>query len=160
MRVLRVLIALAISMASFNAYAARPGQDELASLSGTASDSTGHALANANVQLRNVSTGQLVGNATTNGTGQFNFPSLPAGSYLVEVVNPSGQIVATSGSVVVSPGWAVNGVSVTSYKETAAAPPSHHMLTSPHAMIIMGAAAAAGVGVAMAASGSTASPSQ
>jgi hypothetical protein len=160
MRVLTVLIALAISVASLDVSAARPGQDELASLSGTASDSTGHALANANVQLRNVSTGQLVGNATTNGTGQFNFPSLPAGSYLVEVVNPSGQIVATSGSVVVSPGWAVSGVSVTSYKETAAAPATHHMLTSPHAMIIMGAAAAAGVGVAMAASGSTASPSQ
>jgi len=160
MRVLTVLIAFAISVASLDVSAARPGQDELASLSGTASDSTGHALANANVQLRNVSTGQLVGNATTNGMGQFNFPSLPAGSYLVEVVNPSGQIVATSGSVVVSPGWAVSGVSVTSYKETtAAAPSAHHMLTSPHALIIMGAAAAAGVGVAMA-SGGTASPSQ
>ena len=159
MRVLTVVIALAISVASFDVYAARPGQDELASLSGTASDSTGHALANANVQLRNVSTGQLVGNATTNGMGQFSFPSLPAGSYLVEVVNQSGQILATSGSVVVSPGWAVSGVSVTSYKETTAAPASHHMLTSPHAMIIMGAAAAAGIGVAMA-SGGTASPSQ
>jgi carboxypeptidase family protein len=159
MRVLTVVIALAISVASLDVYAARPGQDELASLSGTASDSSGHALANANVQLRNVSTGQLVGNATTNGTGQFSFPSLPAGSYLVEVVDQSGQILATSGSVVVSPGWAVSGVSVTSYKETTAAPATHRMLTSPHAMIIMGAAAAAGIGVAMAAGG-TASASQ
>jgi hypothetical protein len=160
MRVLSVLITLVISMASLDVIAARPGQEELASLSGTAADSTGHALANTTVQLRNVSTGQLVGNATTAASGQFSFPNLPAGTYLVEVVNASGQIVATSGSVAVSSGWAVTGVNVTSYPApTSGASSGRHMLTSPHAMIIMGAAAAAGIGVAMAAGGS-ASPSQ
>lgn len=159
MRVLSVLIALTISVASLDVMAARPGQEELASLSGTAADSTGHALANTTVQLRNVSSGQLVGNATTAANGQFSFPNLPAGTYLVEVVNSSGQIVATSGSVAVSSGWAVTGVNVTSYPAPTGGATTHHMLTSPHALMIMGAAAAAGVGVAMAAGG-TASPSQ
>jgi hypothetical protein len=160
MRVFTALVALAISVASLDVIAARPGQDELASLSGTASDSAGHALASANVQLRNVSTGQLVGSAMTNAMGQFNFPNLPAGSYLVEVVNQAGEIVATSGSVVVSPGWAVSGVSVTSYPAATAGAGSHHML-SPHAAIILGAAAAAGIGGGIAmASGGTASPSK
>jgi len=159
MRVLRALIVLAISVASVDVIAAPPGPADSASLSGTASDSTGRALSNTGVQLRNVSTGQLAGSTTTNGVGQFTFLSLPAGSYLAEVINAAGQIVATSGAVDVSAGWAITDVGVTA---PAAAPAAGHtsiLGMSPRAALIVGAAAAAGVGVAVA-SGGTASPSQ
>jgi hypothetical protein len=158
MRVLRALIVLAISVMSVDVIAARPGQAESASLSGTAADATGRALSNTGVQLRNVSTGQLAGSTTTNALGQFSFLNLPAGTYLAEVINAAGQITATSSAVVVSSGWAITDVSVIT--SAAAKTGGTRILgMSPRAAIIMGAAAAAGVGVAMAAGG-TASASQ
>jgi hypothetical protein len=114
------------------------------------------------VQLRNASTGQLVGTATTNGVGQFSFPGLNPGTYVVEVINATGQIVGTSGSVVVGAGAATTGVSVTASIATKAATAgAGNLFTAHHAAIILGAAAAAGVaaGVAMA-TGGTASASQ
>src|SRR5215470_9530735 len=113
MRVLRALIILAISVVSVDIIAARAGQAESASLSGTATDAADHALANTGVQLRNVSTGEIVGHTTTNAQGQFSFLNLAAGNYLAEVVNASGQILATSAAVVVSSGWDITGVNVT-----------------------------------------------
>ena len=165
MRVLSALIALAICVTSVNTFAARPGQaTSSASLSGTASDSSGHALANAAVQLRDVSTGKLAGTATTNGLGQFSFMSLPPGTYVVEVAKAGGQIVGASGSVAVSAGASVTGVGVTASAAagTAAATAAAAGGFSSHAVaIVLGAAAAAGVagGVAMA-TGGTASASQ
>jgi hypothetical protein len=161
MRVLSALIAAALSVTSVQLIAARPGQPASpASLSGTASDVNGHVLSNTGVQLRNVSTGQLAGRATTNGVGQFSFDSLPPGTYVVEVVSAAGQIIGTSGSVVVGAGAAVTGVSVTGSAATKAVASAGGFSTH-HVGLILGAAAAAGVagGVAMA-TGGTASPSQ
>jgi hypothetical protein len=156
MRVLRALIVLAISVVSVDVIAARPGQAESASLSGTASDASGRAFSNTGMQLRDVSTGQVAGNTTTSALGQFSFLNLPAGTYLAEVINAAGQIVATSAAVTVSSGWAITDVTVVA---SAAAGTGHGHILSPRAAIIMSAAAAAGVtGVAMAAG--TASPSQ
>jgi Carboxypeptidase regulatory-like domain len=162
MRVLRALIVLAISLTSVDVIAARPGQaPSSASLSGTASDNAGQVRANTGVQLRNVSTGQLVGSTTTNAAGQFSFVGLTPGTYVVEVVNTAGQIVGTSGSVVVSAGAAVTGVGVTTAPATAAATTVAAHGLSRHVTLILGAAAAAGVagGIAVA-TGGTASPSQ
>jgi protocatechuate 3,4-dioxygenase beta subunit len=163
MRVLRALVVLAISVTSVDVLAARPGQSAApASLSGTAADAAGRAMSNTGVQLRNVSSGQLVGTATTNAIGQFSFPGLNPGTYVVEVVSATGQIVGTSGSVVVGAGAAMTGVSVTASAATkAAAAGAGSPFTAHHAIIILGAAAAAGVagGIAMA-SGGTASASQ
>jgi len=159
MRVLCALIVLAISVVSVDIIAARPGQAESASLSGTASDATGRALSNTSVQLRNVSTGQVAGSTTTNALGQFSFLNLPAGTYLAEVINAAGQIVATSAAVDVSSGWAITGVGVTT-PEAAPTGHSHILGMSPRAAIIMGAAAAAGVTGGIAMAGGTASPSQ
>lgn len=159
MPVLRALIVLAISVASVDVIAAQPGQAKSASVSGTASDASGRALSNTRVQLRDISAGQLVGSTTTNALGQFSFLSLPAGTYLAEVIDAAGQIVATSAAIDVSSGWAITDVGVAA---PAAAPIGHsHILgLSPRAAIIIGAAAAAGVGGVAMASGGTASPSQ
>ena len=158
MRVLSALIVLALGMASVDMIAAGRGQTaSTATLSGTASDSGGHALAITGVQVRDVSTGQLAGTATTDSAGLFSFVGLPAGTYTVEIVNTAGQIVGTSGSVVLSAGAAVTGVNATA-PETA--PATSGTFFSRHAVIILGAAGAAGVaGGIAAASGGTASPS-
>jgi hypothetical protein len=160
MRVLRALIVLAISLTSVDVIAARSGQaPSSASLSGTASDNSGQVRANTGVQLRNVSTGQLVGSTTTNAVGQFSFVGLTPGTYVVEVLNTAGQIVGTSGSVAIRGGAAKTGVSVTTSAATKVAAATGF---SSHATaIILGAAAAAGVagGIAVA-TGGTASPSQ
>ncbi len=74
MRVLQALIVLAISVTSVDVLAARPGQTpSSASLSGTASDNAGRVLANTDVQLRNVSTGQLVGITKANAVRAIQF---------------------------------------------------------------------------------------
>ena len=137
------------------------------SLSGTASISTGRVAANTVVQLRNLSTGQLAGTTTTNAAGQFSFNGLNPGDYAVEVLYASGQIVGTSALVVLGPGAAVTGVSVTA-SAAVAATDSNAAATAAATtsgsrvgrVAIIGAAAAA-AGVAGAAwTRSTASPSQ
>jgi hypothetical protein len=160
MRVLHALIVLAISMTAVDVLAARPGQaPSSASLSGTASDNAGQVLANINVQLRSVSTGQLVGTTTANAVGQFSFVGLTPGTYVVEVLNTAGQIVGTSGSVVVSGGGAMTGVSVTTSAATkAAATPG--FFSSHATALILGATAAGVAGGISAATSGTASPSQ
>jgi len=160
MRVLSALIVLAMSVTAVDAIAARPGQaSSSASVSGAASDNTGQVLANTGVQLRNVSTGQISGRTTTNAAGQFSFAGLAPGTYVVEVVNASGQIVGTSGSVVVGGGAATTGVSVMTSAATKVAAAT--FWSSHSTALILGAAAAAGVaGGISVATGGTASASE
>jgi len=161
MRVLRALLVLAIGMASVDVIAAPASQAaSAASLSGTASDGTGRILSNAVVQLRNASSGQLAGTATTNAAGSFSFTGLNPGTYVVEVTNAAGQIVGTSGMVVVGAGAAVTGVGVTASVAKAVA--THVGFLGPHTLpIVVGVASAAGVaGAIEAATGGDASPSQ
>ena len=59
----------------------------------------GKPLANATVRLRNVDTGQLVGNTTSNGQGQFSFTGLGPGNFVVETVSANGTILGTSTAI-------------------------------------------------------------
>jgi hypothetical protein len=102
-----------------------------ASLSGTASSSAGQTLANVTVQLRDVVTGQLAGTTTSTATGAFSFGGLQAGTYTVEVVSATGQIVGTSAAISVTAGATVTGIAV-----------------SATAAVVAGGAAAAGAAVA------------
>ena len=56
----------------------------------------GKPLPNIAVRLRNLQNGQLVGNTTANATGQFSFPGLTPGNYVVEMVSADGTILGTS----------------------------------------------------------------
>jgi carboxypeptidase family protein len=107
-----------------------------ASVSGTATSSTGQTLANTVVRLRNVSTGQIAGSTTSTATGEFKFDGLPAGLYTVEVVSAAGQIVGTSAAISVATGATVTGVVVSATAAAAAA-----------GAAAAGAAAAAGSGI-------------
>lgn len=56
----------------------------------------GKPLPNVTVRLRSLDNGQLVGNTTASPTGQFSFPGLTPGNYVVEMVSADGTILGTS----------------------------------------------------------------
>jgi hypothetical protein len=138
-------------------------------LSGTVSSSSGQAIPNAVVQLRNLTSGQMTGTTASSGLGYFSFNGLIPGNYAVEVLNASGQIVGTSAAVSVPAGIAVTGVGVTASAAVAAAgggvgaravpAPAKAGRGASKAAIIAATAAAAGVAGAAYAT-SAASPSQ
>jgi hypothetical protein len=166
-----LVLAGALGAVSSTQLSAAAGQAAATgSLTGTASSSSGQAMANTVVQLRNLATGQLAGSTTSNAVGQFSFVGLNPGNYAVEVVNAAGQIVGTSASVAVSAGATVTGVGVTASTAVAAAAGAGSGVAAGAAAgdaaagtstaAIVGAAAAA-AGVAGAAyTNETASPSQ
>jgi Putative beta-barrel porin 2/Carboxypeptidase regulatory-like domain len=80
-----------------------------ASIAGTATSRTGEVLPNLNVQLRDLSTGQVVQTKTTNEKGDCVFLDLPPGNFAVEAVNASGQVIGISASISVAAGQAVTG---------------------------------------------------
>jgi len=84
-----------------------------ASVTGTATGQDGENLANMTIQLRDLSTGQLVGVATSTAGGGFTFMGLAPGSYVVEAISADGHIVGTSTPVMVGPDSAVTGITVT-----------------------------------------------
>jgi hypothetical protein len=75
-----------------------------ATLSGIAQSSSGQALVNYQAWLRNVLTAQIVGRTTSSAAGHFTFAGLSAASYVVEMVDTTGQIIGTSGVATVTPG--------------------------------------------------------
>ncbi|MBI2833502.1 MAG: hypothetical protein HYX76_03640 [Acidobacteria bacterium] len=62
----------------------------------------GAVLPNMTARLRDLNTGQIVSNTTTDATGKFTFDAAPGG-YVVEIVDPGGNIIATSPSIKVTP---------------------------------------------------------
>jgi len=101
--------AMALSGSTLFAAAPRSAQPG-GSIAGTATSQTGDALANVSVQLRDLSTGQVVQTKVSNEKGEYNFSDLPAGNFAVEAVNGSGQVIGTSASISVTAGQAVTGV--------------------------------------------------
>ena len=82
------------------------------SVSGTATNAQGSALAGVKVQLRNVDTGALVGTTQSGANGAFSFTGLNAGNYVVEIVDASGKIIGTSSTMAVTAGGVISGVAV------------------------------------------------
>lgn len=88
-----LVFALAVLVAPMNLIALQAG-----AISGVASVD-GKPLANVTVRLRNIDTGQLVGNTTANASGQFSFTGLPQGNFVVETVSANGTILGTSATI-------------------------------------------------------------
>ena len=164
---LRVLTAIGVvtALAAFGPRPAEAGQNgSFASLSGTASTASGRSLADAVVRLRNITTGQLAGSTTSNVAGQFRFANLSPGTYAVEVVSPSGQLVGVSRAVAVGAGKTITDVGVTAATPDVAATGASVVASagagpSTAAMTASVIAAAAGVGAAVAVNASV-SPSR
>lgn len=148
----RVLaLALVVALVGFGvpvpAFAAEQGGQ----ISGVAK-SGGHAVANFTLHLRDTVTGQLATKAISNAQGAFIFNGLQQGSYIVELLDASGKMIATSSSVTLTKSaMVVSGVVVTAAagtaagQDAAAAGPGFWAANGP---LVLLAAAAAGIGIA------------
>ena len=91
-----LVLAVAIAAAPINLIAA--GRIQAGQIARVASFDC-KPLANVTVRLRNIDTGQLVGNTTANASGQFSFTGLGAGNFVVETVAANGTILGTSTAI-------------------------------------------------------------
>ena len=98
------------------------GQQTLGSIAGVARDVGAKPLANSTVRLRNVSTGGLAATTTSNASGAFSFTGLSQGSYVIEVVNAAGQVIATSSAMTLTAGaMTISGIALTASAAAAGA---------------------------------------
>src|SRR5438132_13511540 len=88
-------------LALFFAFAAF-AQRDLATITGTVTDSTGGVVANAKVTITEVSTGQVY-ELTTNNSGEYTRPALKPSTYTV-TVSAAGFKKATQKDVLLNPG--------------------------------------------------------
>jgi hypothetical protein len=108
-----VTIALIAVMSLHVAPLLAAGGQAAASIAGTARTNAGRTLARTPVRLRNVVTNLIVGTTTSDDDGQFGFVGLQPGTYVVEVLGASGEIIGTSSAIGISAGAAIGGVVVT-----------------------------------------------
>lgn len=64
-------------------------------------------IANANVRLRNVTTGRVEAHAVTAETGEFAFENLEGGTYVVECIDDNSRVLGVSHVFSVGPGETV-----------------------------------------------------
>ena len=109
-RILAFALAFAMAVSGSTVFAAGVRAQPNGSIAGTATSQTGEPLASLTVQLRDLSTGQVVQTKTTNEKGDYAFVDLPPGNFAVEAVNTAGQVIGTSASISVAAGQVVTGV--------------------------------------------------
>ena len=115
-------VALSMTLAPINLVAAgRVIVQANGAISGIASVD-GKPLANVTVRLRNVDTGQLVGNTTANAQGSFSFSGLGSGNFVVETVAANGTILGTSTAIALtSAAMVATGITVSTSAAAVAA---------------------------------------
>jgi hypothetical protein len=121
-------------------------------VTGTVWNSDNTPLPDAQLQLRDTSTGRIVGSTRADGLGRFTFPKVNAGTYVVELVDGNRRVLAVGEMFSLGPTETVS----TSVRLAAAGRRHGWMFTNAAAAAI---AAAAIVGVtALANGGQPASP--
>lgn len=75
----------------------RPGV--FSTISGKAVTATNAPMGSTLIRLRDVRFGHVVATTLTDKAGQFEFKSVDTGSYIVEMMNPSGEVVLASSSI-------------------------------------------------------------
>jgi len=145
------LLGLGVPTASLAAAAQQPGGQ----VAGAVRDQGGKPAVNYAVRVRNAGTGQVAGTGTTGPAGEFSFENLTQGTYVVEVVDGTGRILATSTSIALATGaMAITGVAITlteSEAVAAAAAAGGSFFTSTTGIVVMAAAGALAVGGVVAA---------
>lgn len=84
-----------------------------AAISGNIVGPAGQPVTNITAQARNLLTAQVGGSAAATSTGQYAIVGLNPGYYVVEIVDPLGQIIGTSGFIAAPAGVAVAAATVT-----------------------------------------------
>ncbi len=74
---------------------------------GTVWDANSVPIPYAKVRLRSFVTGQVVANATADQSGEFRFDNVEPGSYVVELVDDDGNVVALGQTFTIDPGQTV-----------------------------------------------------
>ena len=82
-------------------------------ISGFAKEAGGQPAANVTVRLRNLDNGQIVGTLRTEPTGAFSFTNVPAGNYIVEIVDGAGRVLAAGAQIVLAQKATMGGIIVT-----------------------------------------------
>jgi hypothetical protein len=159
-----VSIVLTMIMISAGAESAllAAAQLPVGDLTGVARGGYMQTLGTMRVQLRNIQSGELVGATTTTEAGAFSFPGVPAGNYVVEIVDAAGKIRGVGAPVQVTAGSiASTSVIAPGIGGGAAAAGGFHLLGMGPvtSMSVLGAAAAASV-TAVVATRPNASPSR
>jgi hypothetical protein len=115
----------------------------LGTIQGNALSATNAPLAEANVRLRDVRFGRIVGTTLTDKVGLFVFHSIEPGSYIVELVARDQAVLAASQIVNINGGETMSAV----VKLANRTPPLAGILgrTTPAALAVTAAAAASGV---------------
>ncbi len=162
--------ALVVAMASLGVPSlsiASPRPQESGQIVGSARTSSGMPLPGATVRLRNTATGGVVQTVQAGADGQFTFGAVPPGTYVVELVGPTGTVVATSGAVALIPGAMNSGgmvlmapAGMAGAPAAAAAAGSRGFFASPKGIALLAAIGGGAVAGIVAASGSTTSPSR
>src|SRR5215472_12864925 len=93
--VLVAAVALGAPAAALAAPFGAPGQAQQSggTLTGTAKNARGEALANVRIRIRNSSTGAVVAETVSNGSGGFSVTGLPPGDYIVEIVDSNNKVI-------------------------------------------------------------------
>ena len=129
-------------------------------LNGNAQNSAGQALANHNVQARDLQTGQIVGTSTTDSTGAFSFTQLTPAQYVVEIVD-NNKVVGVTAPVAVGAGAsAARNVAATATHGASGAAAGNTGNGLGTAIVVVTAAGAAGVKGLEVAAANHASPSR
>jgi hypothetical protein len=89
-------------------------------ITGLALTPTGQTLSNMMVQARNLLNGRISGSAPVAATGRFSIGGLEPASYVVEVVDATGQVVGTSSFISAAAGSTVS-VTITATSGTLSA---------------------------------------
>jgi hypothetical protein len=145
------LIALGLPTASF---AAAPRQGS-GTISGIAKDAGGTALSGVTVRCRNTGTGAIAGTTTSNASGAFTFSNLGPASYVIEIVDSTGKVIATSATLTLTASqMSITGVAIATSAAAgggaAAAAGGGSFFTSTAGILILAAAGAGTVGIIVA----------
>ena len=114
------IASLALMLTLGVALAAGAAPQASGKVAGTVRDAQGQALPNAKLQLRNVETGQVVARTRAAATAAYEFSGVPAGNYIVEIVDDSDRVIGLSAAAPLAAGGAVTGLIAALTASTAA----------------------------------------
>jgi hypothetical protein len=116
-----LVVVLSVAGRPSAALAEAQSASQAATLIGSARRTDLGPLANATVQIRSLSTAEVVASTVSDGSGEFSFSSLQPGDYLIELVDASGRIVGTTTPFSLAAGASVSVSVVASAAGAAAA---------------------------------------